>query len=385
MSMWKPLVQTATAVLMISLLGSSIGCKEKEAFKAPNINVLIPNGGPDSSPGNVHVVQAVDDNNIWIAENTGKIFHSADGGTTWQLQPNPAEKEKILLTSSKFLDTQTGWITGLYGTMLHTKDGGTTWQLQDTPIDNETDTKFHLFSVDFVDEQHGWAAGEWNTILRTTDGGTTWQRMTEVKDLVLSNIDMADMLHGWVVGEAGLIGHTSDGGATWQRQMPKDFERATFEEEFENPRPSLFCVQAIDASTAFICGLEATIMRTTDGGQSWDYMQTESEYALYTLLVKDGKGWAVGDKGAYLMSEDNGETWQIKDNLIKSKMWFRDVSFSSPEKGWVVGQAGIVAGTIDGGKSWQFHSGLSYDMEFFEMPKALEFRGMPTWGPFARQ
>ncbi len=371
MSKWKPLVQIATAVLMISLLGISVGCKENSKFKVPDIKII--------TIDNIHIVNAVDDNNIWIASGIGEIYHSGDGGTTWQQQANPAEEDKILLTSSTFLDTQTGWMTGLYGTIIHTTDGGTTWQRQ------KTDTEYHLFSVDFLDEQNGWAAGEWNTILRTTNGGTTWHRMTEVKDLVLSNLDMADMLHGWVVGEAGLIGHTSDGGQTWQRQMPKDFERATFDEEFENPRPSLFCVQAIDASTAFICGLEATIMRTTDGGQTWDYMQTESIYALYTLTIANGKGWAVGDKGAYLVSNDNGETWQLKEGFIKSKQWFRDVSFSSPEKGWVVGQAGVVASTNDGGASWQFHSGLSYDMDFFEMPKALEFRDMPTWGPFARQ
>ena len=102
------------------------------------------------------------------------------------------------------------------------------------------------------------------------------------------------------------------------------------------------------------------------------------------MYKRQGKGRAIGDKGAYLVSNDNGETWQLKEGLIKSKMWFRDVAFSSPDKGWVVGQAGVVASTNDGGETWQFHSGLSYDMDFFEMPKALECRGMPTWGPFAR-
>jgi len=369
--MWKQLMQTVIAFLMVSLLGTSIGCKEKNTFKVPDIKVI--------TMDSVNFVQAVDDNNIWIANNNGIIFHSGDGGTTWQEQETPTAKDGILLTDGEFLDTNTAWIPGLYGTMLHTADGGTTWQLQ------ETNTKYHLFSVDFVDNQNGWAIGEWNTILRTTDGGTTWHRMTEVKDLVLSSIAMADLFHGWVVGEAGLIGYTNDGGQTWQRQMPKAFERATFEEEFDNPRPSLFCVQAIDANTAFISGLDATIMRTTDGGKTWQFMQTKSQLPLYTLEVKNGKGWAIGDKGAVLLSEDNGETWHLMEGLITSKMWFRDVSFSSPDKGWIVGQAGIVTSTNDGGKTWQFHSGLSYDMDFFEMPKALEFRGMPTWGPFARQ
>ena len=124
MSMWKPLVQTVPAVLMILLLGTSVGCKKNESFKAPKINVI--------TKDNVHFVQAVDDNNIWIANNVGEIFHSGDGGTTWQQQATPVDKDEILLTDGEFLDTQTGWIPGLYGTMLHTTDGGATWQLQET-------------------------------------------------------------------------------------------------------------------------------------------------------------------------------------------------------------------------------------------------------------
>jgi photosystem II stability/assembly factor-like uncharacterized protein len=362
---------------MLSLLGTTVGCKEKEEFAAPDIKVI--------TTDNVHAVRAIDDDNIWIVNNTGEIYYSGDGGTTWDKQESPVQKDKILLTDCEFIDTKTGWIPGLYGTMLHTTDGGQTWQAQETPADNETGSTFHLFSVDFVDKQNGWAVGEWNTVLRTTDAGATWQRISEVQDLVLSNIDMADTRYGWIVGEAGLILHTRDGGQTWQQQMPREFERETEEEVWANPRPSLFCVQAIDNSTAYICGLEATILRTTDGGQTWEFPPTESQFALYTIEVKDGKGWAIGDKGAYLVSNDNGDSWKLEEDVIKSKMWLRDVSFSSKDKGWVVGQAGVVAVTNDGGATWEFKSGLSYDMDFFEMPKALEFRGMPTWGPFARQ
>jgi photosystem II stability/assembly factor-like uncharacterized protein len=372
MSMWKPFVQTVTAVLMIALLGATVGCKDKKStFKAPDIKVI--------TTDNVHIVEAVDDSTIWIGDSNGKIFHSADGGASWQLQPNPAAEKGTLLTGSEFIDARTGWITGLHGTILHTQDGGATWQQQNTT------TEYHLFSISFTDADNGWAIGEWNTVLRTTNGGRTWFRLTEEEDMVLTFIDMADNLHGWIVGEAGLILYTADGGATWHQQMPKIFERATENEVFENPRPGLFCVQAIDADTAFISGLEALILRTTDAGLTWEPMQTESQYPLYTIKIKHGKGRAVGDKGAYLLSEDNGETWSLQEDVITSKQWFRDISFSSPDKGWVVGQAGMVVVTNDGGATWQFLSGLSYDMDFFEMPKALEFRDMPTWGPFARQ
>ena len=78
------------------------------------------------------------------------------------------------------------------------------------------------------------------------------------------------------------------------------------------------------------------------------------------------------------MSFDGGMTWQEQDEVIKSKQPFRDVNFTSSENGWVVGAGGTVIHTVDGGKTWEFLSGLSYAMEFFQMPEALEFKGMVT-------
>jgi photosystem II stability/assembly factor-like uncharacterized protein len=75
------------------------------------------------------------------------------------------------------------------------------------------------------------------------------------------------------------------------------------------------------------------------------------------------------------MSNDNGKTWELQKEVIKSKWPFRDIYFSSPQNGWAVGQGGSVIHTTDGGKTWEFRSGISYAMDFFEMPKALEFGG----------
>jgi photosystem II stability/assembly factor-like uncharacterized protein len=50
---------------------------------------------------------------------------------------------------------------------------------------------------------------------------------------------------------------------------------------------------------------------------------------------------------------------------IKTKLWFRDLFFTSLNKGWIVGGSGTVVGTEDGGKNWEFHSGLSYDSKAF--------------------
>jgi len=316
---------------------------------------------------NIHGVIATDDDHIWITGNYGIIYHSSDGGINWTKQDSGI-KEGIIVDGS-FLDYKIGWVAGLNGTVLHTVDGGENW------IRQETGTKRHLFSVCFVDPLNGWVIGEWNTVIQTTDGGRTWHQQTEEYDKILNNVFFIDDQTGWIVGERGLIRHTTDGGKTWAEQKPKAFIRESFEEEIRNPPPALFSILFADKNNGWVCGIDGTIGRTEDGGETWDILDSPTDLTLYTVFMKGKFGWIVGDKGAYLQSSDYGKTWALKEGVIKTRFKLRDVFFSSPEKGWIVGATGTVVHTDDSGMTWEFRSGLSYAMEFLQMPKALEFGG----------
>jgi len=319
---------------------------------------------------NVHGVIAADDKNIWITGNYGLISHSADGGTTWTDQNSGIDKG--IIVDGIFLDNSTGWVVGLYGTILHTDNGGSSW------IKQETNTNRHLFGVFFTDKDHGWAVGEWGTVLYTEDGGNTWNKQREEIDRTFNNVTFTDEKTGWIVGERGVIFHTVDGGQNWERKLPKAFERESFEEELENPPPSLFGIVFKNKDQGWACGIDGIMLYTDDGGNSWGLIPTGTDLTLYTVFLKGNNGWAVGDRGVYIKSNDSGMSWQVQNDVIKSKQPFRDVYFSSPDVGFVVGAAGTVIKTEDGGKTWEFLSGLSYAMEFFQMPEALEFKGMVT-------
>ena len=316
---------------------------------------------------NVHGVIAPDDDNIWITGNYGTIYRSSDGGETWTRQ-HSGVKEGILVDAD-FLDNRTAWIVGLHGTVLHTSDGGDHW------IRQNTGTQRHLFDVSFADADYGWVVGEWGTTLHTRDGGKTWQPQRDEMDRTFNNVVFVDRKTGWIVGERGTILHTGDGGHTWQPQLPKAFERIDFEDELENPPPSLYGVAFTNHNRGWACGIDGTIIRTTDGGSTWELLPSKTDMTLYTVFIKWGRGWIVGDKGTYLTSSDGGNTWEAPEEAIKSRQPFRDLFFSSPLKGWAVGAAGSVIHTTDGGTTWEFRSGLSYAMDFFQMPEALEFRG----------
>jgi hypothetical protein len=72
--------------------------------------------------------KAVLGRNVWLAGNPGtRVFHSADGGATWEAF---ATDQTLPLRSLFFLDEHRGWAVGALGTILATRDGGRTWMRQ---------------------------------------------------------------------------------------------------------------------------------------------------------------------------------------------------------------------------------------------------------------
>ena len=341
-----------------------------------NMNVEMPEI-KTITEDNLHGVIVPDEKHIWITGNFGAIFHSNDGGKSWEKQD--AGGENFLISDGSFIDSKQGWLAGTRGTILHTNNSGKKWEKQNSG------TTINLFDISFVDAQNGWAVGEWNTILHTQNGGKTWARQTDKMDTMLNSLFFIDRDYGWVIGERGLILHTKNGGKTWEVQLPSLFEREDDEDLLFNPPNSLFGIFFTDSKNGWICGIEGLILRTNDGGKTWQEQQSSTTNTLYTVFVKYGRGWIVGDRGTSIISEDGGSTWELQQDVIKSKWPFRDVFFTSAENGWAVGIAGSVIHSANGGQTWEFRSGISYAMDFFDMPKFLEWKSLPDFGPFAKE
>lgn len=350
--------RTAAGLLLALLLSAgSAGCgRSKEKFKVPDIKMI--------TPESVLAIDEPEAGHVWIVGDNGVIFYSPDGGQTWKGQSSGVQ---TLLCDVDFVDRHTGWVAGISGVMLHTSDGGETWVRQQTGADR------HLLSVSFVDREYGWAIGDFATILHTSDGGKTWVRQQEEDDLVYSNVYFTDRENGWIVGERGIMLHTTNGGRHWDAVMPVFFERDTLEDEWDNPRPGLFGISFSDRNNGWICGVDATIMHTTDGGESWKLINSGQDI-LFNITIRGSRGWAVGTQGTYLLSRDGGLTWERQEEAIKTKQSFSNLFFTNEQQGWVAGAAGTLVRTLDGGETWDFYSGLSYEFEGIKMPEGLEKR-----------
>jgi photosystem II stability/assembly factor-like uncharacterized protein len=88
-----------------------------------------------------------------------------------------------------FVDETRGWVSGRRGRIYHTSDGGTSWQLQ-------ADFPSNITGLSFVDSVHGRAA---NGVIRyTTDGGLIWQ--TDSTFDWVADVSFIDTATGWICG-----------------------------------------------------------------------------------------------------------------------------------------------------------------------------------------
>lgn len=256
------------------------------------------------------------------------------------------------MQSADFIDENEGWVVGgdaidLAGTkegiILHTSDGGITWTEQ-LAISEP------LNGVDFINENEGWAVGTTGTIKHTSNGGMNWATQTSPLLGSINSVSFVDENNGWIVSKDnwGEIAHTANGGSTWTKQTAPT----------SNPLVDVFF---INADKGWAVGMDSTVLRTTDGGQTWlrcDLVVSNNFFFRSVYFIDEMKGWTAGIYGAILLTEDGGITWQqVTDGLSET---LNSIFFIDPENGWAVGDAGTILRSIDGGYTWfKQYSGVS--------------------------
>ncbi len=235
----------------------------------------------------------------WTCGRWGTILHTADGGQNWQPQESATD---YTLSAVFFVDTRQGWAVGDQGTILHTGDGGKHWKKQKSPV------PFFLMDVYFATPLRGWIVTERTHILATGDGGATWTIQFTDEDYILKALSFCSPNDGWAVGEYGYIYHTADGGDTWVKQAGYfGFSEMTGDIEGD---PFLFDVVAVDPEQAWAVGIDSTLIRTVDGGASWQKMAaTIAKTQLFYLAVAEKDTMITGGNGLFLQSGDRGCTW----------------------------------------------------------------------------
>ena len=285
----------------------------------------------------------------WVVGDLGRIFHTADGGSSWEVQDAGTKRPFVAVACP---DENHVSVAGQGGQIAHSLDHGKTWQLQDSGTERQ------LLDIAFGSAARGIATGDYGLILRTEAGGKTWYTVPmplDVKlppdiaevvqpgDVLLYKVVFADPDQVWIVGEFGVILHSEDGGQSWRPQ--------------ESPvETTLFGAGFVDTRQGWAVGIESTLLHTTDGGQVWKRQKIKLpkdfvvplgfSLSLYAVAVEGKYGWVVGDSGFLANTSDGGESWQLVrvPSLLRGT-WFRGLSMLPGGHGYIVGARGMVLST----------------------------------------
>ena len=284
----------------------------------------------------------------WAVGDRGAIWHTDNGGQEWHLQESGVA---CPLESVFFLDEQIGWAVGGFtqpythggvGVVLTTRDGGRQWTRENKLLLPA------LKKVRFFDENRGWVVGcpsalyptgafvsdsggrGWNTLFgaRTRGwnaadfldpqtgaiasegmpfvvrrGGIEPARTPPFGLRGVRDLKLVPPVHGMLVGDGGLIMLTPDLGMTWQSPQG----------ELPNGVAAHFDFRTLEirGTRCWIAGSPGTrIFHTPDAGHTWLSAATGQSTPIESIVFNDDlHGWAVGQFGTILATEDGGRTW----------------------------------------------------------------------------
>ena len=155
-------------------------------------------------------------------------------------------------------------------------------------------------------------------------------------------VDRVERL-GWAVGHDATILRTRDGGETW--------ERVYHDPDEESP---LFDVWFFDTDNGFAAGAYGLFLATSDGGSTWD-RRTLGEYDDYHLhhvsRSATGRLYMAAEAGVIYRSDDDGGNWVALPSPYAGSFFG-----TLPLEGDTVllfGLRGHVFRSEDAGESWE--------------------------------
>ncbi len=286
------------------------------------------------------------------------------------------------------------WAVGDRGAIYASRDGGATWTSQDSGV------SCSLRKVVFLNKNQGWAVGgatepytgvSRGVVLRTVDGGRHWQEIPKLLLPALHALRMFDSQHGAAFGQPSAlfpsgVFTTDDAGRSW-RPVPSQINHLWLAGDFVDPhtgamasaagptavvrrrtikpaRPAEIGLRAVwrmqleGPTEGWAVGDGGLVLKTEDLGQSWQTVpgvlprEAEKFFDFYALAHRGEKLWVAGSPGTRVfVSHDRGRSFVAFDTA--SRVPVHGLAFADDRQGIAVGDLGTILVTRDGGETWQ--------------------------------
>jgi photosystem II stability/assembly factor-like uncharacterized protein/pimeloyl-ACP methyl ester carboxylesterase len=290
-------------------------------------------------PGKQDDITFINEKEGWYVNGYGSIYHTKDGGETWEKQ---IEKKGTFFRCIAFVDSLNGF-AGTVGTdyfpnvtdtipLFRTIDGGKTWNpvsylgpyvkglcaldiVREQYINHgSTDYKIHIYGVGRV--------GSPANMMVSHDNGLTWTSNSMNKDCkMLFDIKMFDKNNGIVCAATdenvensnALILKTSDGGKTWNKvyQSTRRYE-TTWKASFPTEKIGYVTIQSYNPDPNV---KQQRLAKTTDGGLTWQEINLTEDATSRQFgvgFIDENHGF-VGTMNSGYETKDGGKTWSTVD------------------------------------------------------------------------
>lgn len=359
------------------------------------VGITADGGATWTTPTQTQTIFGTDDVNacvylpsgqIWVAGWGGKIAYSWNHGASWTQQTTGLTDQiySISVNSDGFGFCAMHRGTPNQSKILTTNDFGTTWTVQDLTITGNP----HLYKV----RQFGSTvvlAGSLGYIGVSNDNGVNWTHhvnaggsTTNMQDIVLSGQT------GYAVGWNGVLLRTNNGFNTyetvtnnfglyfeglnilpngdlitagWNGAIAKSTNQGAHWTDLIANAVDLFSGKVIDENTWYFVGDKGYIIKTTDGGQTFNRVHIPNNFDIYySCFFKNANEGIVSGRtiGKFFRTTNGGTDWMTftVPGVTTTQIYY-DIFFINDLIGYAVGSNNINAKTTDGGATWTMLNG----------------------------
>lgn len=208
----------------------------------------------------------------------------------------------------KFINQTDGLILGNDGIVMKTTDKGESW----IHLANELSADF--IGLQFINDTMIYAYGS-NKIFTSTDFGSSWYEKSTLPSKSRSAYFL-DLEIGFALGNTDGLLRTADGGLTWDSVWEHSGQDVLFSSQTD--------IEFVNDSVGFACGFAykekqftwGNILKTTDRGKTWAMIfESPSIYQITNPIkiqvVNDSSIIAIEEDFTLIKSNDFGETWSV--------------------------------------------------------------------------
>ena len=306
-------------------------------------------------------IEIINDSIALVCGTKGNLFKTTDQGESWI--SISTGYGLLNFWSIDFVNSREVYIACDSGKVLYTSNGGKDW------ISKSVGTLKHLYRIKVLNKNHIVAGGEQGQVYYTFDGGATWGNSRAG-----SSVDAMEFVNDSIGFSAGyfspnFIYKTITGGQSWTPAYSSGIGQ--------------YSLMFLNDSVGFNAGLNLTIRKTTNKGDSWPQKIIKEDF-VDVWAVSENLAFAIG--GGVYKTIDGGLNWYPTFPYDPTNLGLSSVFFVDSMTGFVgTNNAGRIYKTTDSGETWDlvFESTTGKIDDIYFYTENLGFAGIST-GEFIR-